>query len=179
MTRGFNKREPTGKTRIHLHPSVVDIFRRNQCLGFFKLLRGYDDDVAREFAISLTPQARFSATIVVRGLLLTITPESISRITTLPLGLQWRKEDKASITYNKKKHFFEDEEPIEDTNGIRRERIPYPWDEVSYHILKYICCEGKLSIVYGYQFRFLHEQRFGEELPPHRRLSVPYLFCNQ
>jgi len=70
---------------------------------------------------------------------------------------------------------LEYEEPIEDKNGIRRESIPYPLNEVSYHILKYISCEGRLSIVYGYQFRLLHELRFGEELPPHRRLSVPYV----
>ena len=42
---------------------------------------------------SLIPLARASATAVVRSLSVTITPESISRITTLPQGLQWRKED--------------------------------------------------------------------------------------
>jgi len=54
------------------------------------------------------------------------------------------------------------------------EWILYPWDEVRYHILKYISCEGRLSIAYGYQFRLLHELRFGEELPLNRRLNVPY-----
>ena len=77
---------------------------------------------------------------MVRGLSVTITPERISRITTLPLGLQWRKKDKGSSTYAKKKFFFEDEEPIEEKNGIIRESIPYPWGEVSYYILKYISC---------------------------------------
>ena len=68
MTWGFNRKEPTKKTRTHFHPPVVEIFRRHQWLGFFELLRGYDDDVAREFVISLIPQARFNATPVVRGL---------------------------------------------------------------------------------------------------------------
>ena len=143
-------------------------------MRFFELLRGCDDDIAREFAMSLIPLARVSFTSVVRALSVTITPESISRITTLPLGLQWRKEDKASSTLAKKNFFLENEEPIEEKNGVRMEKIPYPWDEVSYCILKYISCEGRLSIVYGYQFRLLHELRFGQDLPLNRRLSVPY-----
>ena len=72
---------------------MVEIFRRHQWFGFFKPLRGYDDDVAREFAKSLTPQARVSAIVIVRGPLVTIIPKSISIITTLPLGLHWRKEN--------------------------------------------------------------------------------------
>jgi len=91
MTRGFNKREPTRTTIIHRHPHVVEIFTRHQWLGFFELLTRYDDDVAREFTMSLIPLARSNATTIVRGFSLTIIPERISRITTLPLGLQWRK----------------------------------------------------------------------------------------
>ena len=106
MTRGFNRREPTGTSRIHLHPPMVEIFRGHQWLEFFKLLRGYDDDIAREFSMSLTPHPRINATSMVRVLLITITPEINSKITTLPLGLQWRKEDKASNTLSKKKFFL-------------------------------------------------------------------------
>ena len=150
MTGGFNRREPTITTRIYQHPPMLEIFTRHQWLGFFELLRGYDDDIAREFAISLIPLARAIATVVLRGLSVTITPESISRITILPLRLQWRKEDKASNTLVKNKFFLEGEELIEEKNGIRRGRIPYPWDEVSYQIFKHISCEGRLSILYGY-----------------------------
>jgi len=152
---------------------VEEIFRRHQLLGLSKLLRGYDDDAAPEFSMSLIPQARGSASFMVRGFSVTITLESINKIIALPLCLQWRKEDKASSTYAKKKFFLRYEEPIEDKNGIGRESLPYPCDEVIYHIFKYILCEGRLSIVYGYQFRLLHEMRFGEELPLNRRLSVP------
>lgn len=174
MTGGLNRRKPTGTSRTHIHPHVVEIFRMHQWLGFFELLRGYDDHVAQEFSMLLTPQARINATSMVRGLSITITPEFISIITTLSLGMQWRKEDKASNTFAKKNFFLRDEEKIKDKNGIRRESLPYPWDEVSYHIMKCIYCEGRLSIIYGYQFRLLHEMRFGEELPLNRRLSVPY-----
>jgi len=111
---------------------------------------------------------------VVRGLSITITPKVISRITTLPQGMPWRKEDKAISTFAKKNFFLRDEEPIKDKNGIRRESLPYPWNEVSYHILKYISYEGRLGIVYGYQFRLLHDLRFGEGIPIDKRINIPY-----
>jgi len=108
------------------------------------------------------------------GLSITITPESISRITTHPVGLQWRKEEKTNNTLAKHVFFLEGEEPIEDKNGVRKESILYPWNKVSYHIIKYISCEGRYSAVYQYHFRLLHELIFGAETPPHNRISVPY-----
>ena len=53
------------------------------------------------------------------------------------------------------------------------EILPYPWNKMSYHILKHISCEGRLSIIYDYQFRLLHELRFGKEIRIDRRLNVP------
>lgn len=88
---------------------MVEIITRNQWLGLFELLRGYADEIAREFTMSLTTLTRVSVTIVVRGLSVTITLESISRITTLPLGLQWRKEDETRNTICNKKFFLEGE----------------------------------------------------------------------
>jgi len=63
-------------------------------MGFFEKLRGYDDEVARGFALSLIPLTRIHATVVVRGLSIDLTLELISRVTTLPLGVPWRKEEK-------------------------------------------------------------------------------------
>ena len=40
--------------------------------------------------------------------------------------------------------------------------------------MKYISCEGRYNIVYGYHFRLLHELRYGMDLPASRKLSVPY-----
>jgi len=60
-------------------------------MGFFERMRGYDDEVARDFALSFIPLTRTHATTVVEGLSVEITLEVISRITTLPLGLPWRK----------------------------------------------------------------------------------------
>lgn len=94
-------------------------------MGFFERMRGYDDDVAGEFSLSLIPLTRSSAIVVVNGLLVAITPKVINKITTLPLRLQWRKQDKANNTLAKKSFFLEEEELIEDKNGVRREIIPY------------------------------------------------------
>lgn len=87
-------------------------------MGYFQKLRVYDDEVDRDFALYLIPLTRTHATIVVRGLSIELTPEHISRITTL-LRVPWRKEDKGDSQTAKKKFFLEGEEPIEVS-------LPYP-----------------------------------------------------
>ena len=144
-------------------------------MGFFEKFRGYDDGVAQEFSLFLTPHTRIHATIVIRGLTIDHTPEPISRVTTLPLGIPWRKEDKGDSQVSKGKFFLEGEEPTEDKNGVRRESMRYPWNEVGYQLIKYISCEGRYSVVYGYHFRILEKLIFGAETPPHQRLITPYL----
>jgi len=62
MNGGFNKIEPTNTARIHQHPPMLEIFKRHQWMGFFERMRGYDDDVAREFSLSLIPLTRTNAT---------------------------------------------------------------------------------------------------------------------
>lgn len=92
-------------------------------MWYIEKSRGYDDELARYFALSLIPLTRTHATIVVRGLSIELTPEIISRITTLPLGVPWRNEDKGDSQITKKKLILEGEEPIEDKNGVRRENL--------------------------------------------------------
>ena len=87
MTGGFNKREPVNTVRIHQHSPVLEIFTRHNWMGYFEKLREYDDEVARDFSLSLIPLTRTHATIVVRGLSIELTPELIRRITTLPIGV--------------------------------------------------------------------------------------------
>ena len=60
----------------------------------FEKFTGYDDEVAQEFSHSLTPHSRIHATVIVIRLTIDLTPEPISRLTTFPLGIPWRKEDK-------------------------------------------------------------------------------------
>jgi len=103
-----------------------------------------------------------------------ITPEFISMVTALPLGMPWSKDGKPIGQATKKNFFQNNEGPIEDKNGIRRARIPYPWDEFSNQIIKYISCEGRYKIVYGYHFRILHELRYAMDTPAPQKLSIPY-----
>lgn len=87
MTRGFSKREPTNTMRIHQHPLIVEMFKRHNWMGLFEKMRGYDDEVATDLALSLIPLIRTHSTTVVKCLSVEITPEIIGKITTLPLGL--------------------------------------------------------------------------------------------
>jgi len=124
--------------------------------------------------MSLRPHSKTHATVSFRGLTLELTPDFISRITSLPLELPWSKEEKPLGQVAKKTFFQPDEHPVEDKNGVRRTSLPPPWSEVSYQIMKYITCEGRFSIVDGYYFRLLHELRYGMDLPTARKLSLPY-----
>jgi len=129
-------------------------------LGFFELLKGYDDDLSHEFSMKLHSQGEYSSTTVVIRFSISPSPETISRVTTLPIGIRWSKEDKEVCVKTRKNFFILKEKPVGDNIGVRRESLPYPWDEVAYHIINDISYEGRLSMVYAYHFRFLHELRF-------------------
>lgn len=143
-------------------------------MGFFELLKGYDDDLTHEFSMELHSQGEENATTIVRGLSISLSLKTISRVSTLPLRIRWRKKDKVVSVIARKNFFISKENPIEDKNGVRREILPCPCDELACHILKYKTCEGRLSVVYAYHFRFLHELRFKAEVPLSQRLSVPH-----
>lgn len=81
--------------------------------------------------------------------------EVINRVTTLPLRVRWKKEERIEVVISKKNIFLPKENPIEDKNGVTREILPYPWDEVAYYVFKYISCDEILNIIYSYQFRML------------------------
>jgi len=174
MTGGFMRKEPLNSTKLHEHPEMVALFTRANWMPFFERIHGYDEEVAEEFLMSLRPHSKTHATVSFKGLIIELTPKFISRITGLPLGLPWSKEEKPLGLVAKNTFFQPDEHPVEDKNGIRRTSIPYPWGEVRYQIMKYISCEGRYSIIYGYHFRLLHELRYGIDLHASRKLSLPY-----
>ena len=72
---------------------MVDLFTRAQWMPLCDKLQGYDDEVAEEFLQALKPKSLTLATVSFRGLSLQLTPEHISRITGLPMGLPWDKEE--------------------------------------------------------------------------------------
>ena len=88
--------------------------------------------MTKEFFMSLRPHSKTHATVSFRGLTLELTPNFISKIIGLPLGLPWSKEEKTLGQVAKKTFFHPEEHPIEDKNGVRRTSLPPPWSEVSY-----------------------------------------------
>jgi hypothetical protein len=52
MGARFNRREPTKPSKIYDNPGIIDDFRRSQWLGYFERLRGFDDEIALEFALN-------------------------------------------------------------------------------------------------------------------------------
>ena len=90
------------------------------------------------------------------------------------MGVPWDKEER-KLGQKAKKEFFPPEEQFsEDKNGVRRASLQPLWSEVSLQIMKYITCEGRFSIVYGYHFRLLKELRHQMDLPSENKLSIPY-----
>jgi len=66
MIGGFNRREPTNIARIQQHLQILQIFIRHQWMRLFEKFTGYDDEVAQEFAHSLTPHSKIHPNVVVR-----------------------------------------------------------------------------------------------------------------
>lgn len=93
-------------------------------MGYFEKLRGYDDEVALYFSLSLIPLTGTHATAMVRCLSIELATELIIKITTLPLGVPWRKVEKGDSQTAKKIFFLEGEEPVEDKNAVRRTSLP-------------------------------------------------------
>lgn len=87
MIGGFMRKEPTNSVRLHGHPKLVAIFTRANWMPFFEKFWGFDEEVAQEFSLSLKPHSKAHATVIFRCLTVEITPEFISRVTSLPLGL--------------------------------------------------------------------------------------------
>lgn len=117
-------KEPLKSTRLHEHPKVVALFTIANWMPFFEKLRGYDEEVTEEFALSLIPHSKTHATFRFRGLTMEITLEFSSSVTSLPVGLPWSKEEKLLGQDAKKTFFHPDEHPVEDKNGIKKTTIP-------------------------------------------------------
>ena len=174
MPGGFIRKELSDSSKLHKHPEVVDLFTQANWISFFDKIQGHDEEITEEFLMSLRPQSKTHATVSFRGLTLELTPELISQVTGLPLGFPWRKEERSLGQVAKKTFFLPEEHPVEEKNRVRRTSLPPLLSEVSFQIMKYITCEGRFSIIYGYHFRLLCELRHGIDLPPAKKLSIPY-----
>ena len=57
---------------------------------------------------------------------------------------------------------------------MKRELLLEPWPKVAYHFLKYVTCDIRLSLVYAYNFIFLHHLRHLFHQNPKQNLSIPF-----
>lgn len=73
-------------------------------------------------------------------------------------GKPWDRHDKKQSNSSKLSFFNNYNEYEYDKNRVKRILLE-PWDEVAYHVLKFITCEGRKSILYAYHFRFLNQLR--------------------
>jgi len=61
-----------------------------------------------------------------------------------------------------------------DKNGVKREFLLELWPKVAYHFIRYITCDGRLSLVYAYNFIFLHHLIHLFHQNPKQNLSIPF-----
>ena len=94
--------------------------------------------------------------VIIRGLIIRVNESSINRISSFPMGIPLDKEDRKEAINAKNAFFLPNEKTHEYKNDIKWEILPHPWPKVAYHIIKYITCEGRMSVVYAYHFRILH-----------------------
>jgi hypothetical protein len=127
-----------------------------------------------EFALNFQNIQEQEYVSIVRELMIRVNEASINKVSSLPMGLPWDKEERQEAINAKKTFFHPNEKPQEDKNGIKRESLPHPWPEVAYHIIKYVTCEGRMSVVYAYHFRLLHQLRHFPNQEPDKSLSLPY-----
>ena len=86
----------------------------------------------------------------------------------------WDKEDRKPTSNSINLFFLSYEEVEENKNGVKREILLEPWYEVAYHLLRYITCEGRISMPYAYHFRFLHQLKNFLHEKPEENISIPY-----
>jgi hypothetical protein len=143
-------------------------------LGFFERLRGYDDEVAIDFAKNFHNIQYQEYVTIVRGLVMRINEASISKVSSFPLVQPWDKKERQEAINAKKALFLPNENLDEEKNDIKRESLPQPWLEVAYHIIKCITCEGNMCVVYSYHLRLLHQLRHLPNQEAHQNLSICY-----
>jgi len=63
-------------------------------MSFCDKLQGHDDEITEEFLRSLKSKSQILAVVHFRGLTIRLTPQLISRVTNLPMGVPWDKEER-------------------------------------------------------------------------------------
>lgn len=87
MPGGFIRKEPIDSKKLRETPEVLDLFSHARWMSFCDKLQGHDDEVAEKFLRSLKPNSKTLVIVNFRGLTLKLTPQFISKVTDLPMGL--------------------------------------------------------------------------------------------
>ena len=94
--------------------------------------------------MALNSQSDVSVATFVRGLSITISLALIIRVTTLPLGIKWNKEDIATSATVKKNFFRDKEIPMEDKDGVMMIHVGIgghpPIPPSQFHQFSYFLC---------------------------------------
>lgn len=64
----------------------------------------------------------------------------------------------------------------ETKNRVKRDSFLAPWDEVAFHLIKYITYEIRYTMSYAYHFKSLNQLRNQPHQKPKENLSVSYFF---
>lgn len=96
------------------------MFSRAHWMSFCDKIQGHDDEITEEFLRSLKLKSKTLAIVNFRGLTLRLTPQLISRVTDLPMGVPWDKEERKLGQKAKKEFFLPEEQFSVDKNGVRR-----------------------------------------------------------
>lgn len=118
MPGGFIRKEPSDSKKLRETPKVVELFSRAHWMTFCDKLQGHDDEITEEFLRSLKPKSKTLATVNFRGLTLRLTPQLISRVTDLLMGVPWDEEERKLGQKAKKEFFLPEEQFSEDKNGV-------------------------------------------------------------
>lgn len=88
------------------------------------------------------------------GLNIFVEEEIISQITEILRGQRWDRDDRA-LNLRENNNFFKPQEQYEENrNGVKRESFPENWGNIAFYIMKYLTCEGRLSMVYAFILEF-------------------------
>ena len=159
MVASFNRMEPTNPSKLYVNPKVNDAFQKSFWLEYFNRNQGFDDGISLEFSHNFQNLEEQEYMTIVKGLQIQINEPMLVIVTRLPMGFPWEKEERKLALYAKRIFLGSYETMEENKNGFKRENFPSPRDEVVLHIMKYITCDGRNSMVYSFHFKLLHQRR--------------------
>lgn len=64
MPGGFIRKEPSDSRKLHEHPKVVNLFTQANWMSLFDKIQGHDKETAEEFLMSMRPQSKTQAQLV-------------------------------------------------------------------------------------------------------------------